>query len=98
MEFDKVSSYRTAERRGGYLSQFWRARGDDLGWRRWAASLFEGGGVELELAGDNGEKWECGRWGGGFLFIARGVQGIGGKDSRPLLSLKSVLIQVLVGI
>jgi hypothetical protein len=36
--------------------------------------------------------------GGGVLFIARGVQGIGGKDSRPLLSLKSVLIQVLVGI
>jgi hypothetical protein len=32
------------------------------------------------------------------LFIARGVRGVAGKDSRPLLSLNLVLIQVLVGI
>jgi hypothetical protein len=52
------------------------------------------GGLELWW-----RLWFDGNKGTGrVLFIARGVRGVGGEDSRPLLSLNSVLIQVSVGI
>jgi hypothetical protein len=46
------------------------------------------GSVELELAGDNGEKWEGGRQGGGGGPIYKGwVPSMHNKESTPILSL-----------
>jgi hypothetical protein len=44
------------------------------------------GSVELELAGDNGEKWEGGHQGGGHIYKGW-VPSMRNKESTPILSL-----------